>query len=303
MQFEEWEALLHSYTSSKVHVEKEGLESFAGCAQPLSVYGLQALHVRCTHVSRVERDRRHVRRDGRDNYQVALPLAGVTAVSQNDWVGTLGPGNLALSDSARPVDFFQSGSLRLFLFRLPRRMVISNLGFDPPGGLTSSGTLAGRLILQLVSEVLKGENPSLGHNDTYMQLAICDLLCALFARPDNDPNLFSRHTEQLFAKVCGIIRDGFTDPDLTPSQVAAEAGISLRYLQKLFTPRGTTCSHFIHSQRLDHAARLLHRRDLHREKLPLSEIALASGFRDYTFFSRKFRQRFGCVPGAYTQNG
>jgi AraC-like DNA-binding protein len=135
-----------------------------------------------------------------------------------------------------------------------------------------------------------------------MQMAVYDLLCAVFARPDNDLQSGSTHTEKLFEQVCSIIRDSIADPDLTPSKVAAEAGISLRYLQKLFTPKGTTCIHFIHSLRLDHAARLLQRRTVVGGARPLSEIAVASGFRDYTFFSRKFRERFGCVPSAYAGN-
>jgi AraC family transcriptional activator of tynA and feaB len=32
---------------------------------------------------------------------------------------------------------------------------------------------------------------------------------------------------------------------------------------------------------------------------PVSEIAYASGFRDYTNFARKFRRRFGHSPGAH----
>jgi AraC-like DNA-binding protein len=31
---------------------------------------------------------------------------------------------------------------------------------------------------------------------------------------------------------------------------------------------------------------------------PLSDIAYACGFRDYTHFARRFRQRFGTTPGA-----
>jgi len=37
-------------------------------------------------------------------------------------------------------------------------------------------------------------------------------------------------------RVRGIIKDGFADPDLDPCEVAARAGISLRYLQKLVYP-------------------------------------------------------------------
>jgi AraC family transcriptional regulator, positive regulator of tynA and feaB len=81
--------------------------------------------------------------------------------------------------------------------------------------------------------------------------------------------------------------------------VAARAGISLRYLQKLFTQRGSTCSELIYSLRLDHAARLLGRRESLRNGQPLSEIAYACGFRDYTHFTRKFRHRFGHPPGGH----
>jgi AraC family transcriptional regulator, positive regulator of tynA and feaB len=64
------------------------------------------------------------------------------------------------------------------------------------------------------------------------------------------------------------------------------------------TERGSTFSRFISSLRLDHAARLLHRRAFLNTSQPLSEIAYACGFNDYTHFARKFRHRFGSSPGA-----
>ena len=78
-------------------------------------------------------------------------------------------------------------------------------------------------------------------------------------------------------------------------------GISLRYLQKLFTERGSTCSELIFALRLDHAERLVHRRSSLGTSQPLSEIAYACGFRDYTHFARKFRHRFGHAPGAHSE--
>jgi AraC-like DNA-binding protein len=87
--------------------------------------------------------------------------------------------------------------------------------------------------------------------------------------------------------------------DFGPSEVADEAGISLRCVQKLCTERGSTCSEFIYSLRLDHVAHLMHRRGLLSASRPLSDIAYACGFRDYTHFARKFRQWLGCAPGAH----
>ena len=46
-------------------------------------------------------------------------------------------------------------------------------------------------------------------------------------------------------------------------------------------------------------AHLMHRRGLLGASRPLSDIAYACGFRDYTHFARKFRQQFGCAPGAH----
>ena len=103
--------------------------------------------------------------------------------------------------------------------------------------------------------------------------------------------------------MCGVMKDGFSDPDFGLVEVAAEAAISLRYLQKLFTERGSTCSEFIYSLRLDAAARLLRRRALVGTGQPLSEIAYACGFRDYAHFARKFRHRFGYPPGAHAGHG
>src|SRR5262249_53864296 len=101
-----------------------------------------------------------------------------------------------------------------------------------------------------------------------------------------------------FMRVCAIIKDRFADPDISPREVAAEAGISLRYLQKLFTVRGSTCSRYLSSLRPDHAAHLIERRALMKTGQPLSENAYACGFPDYTHFERGFRRRFGTTPGA-----
>ena len=90
--------------------------------------------------------------------------------------------------------------------------------------------------------------------------------------------------------------------DFGPVEVAAEAGVSLRYVQKLCTKRGTTCSEFIYSLRLDHAALLVRRRALLGASQPLSDIAYACGFRDLHPFRTKIsstvRLCAGCSRGA-----
>jgi AraC family transcriptional regulator, positive regulator of tynA and feaB len=178
--------------------------------------------------------------------------------------------------------------------------LIDNIGFEPSAGACRRGELpAARLLHEVALSALKGSAVESSPGDSYMRLVVYDLLGALFAPSDPSP-LPSRRASNLFMRVRGVINNHFADPDFGPAEAAAEIGISLRYLQKLFTQRGTTCTEYISSLRLSHAVRLLDRRALLRTAEPLSAIAYACGFSDYTHFGRKFRQRFGYSPGTHS---
>jgi AraC-like DNA-binding protein len=231
-----------------------------------------------------------------EHFYALIPLAGRSTMIQNDQIAELGAGDISLIDSTRPVKYVCNNTPgRWLTLHLPRQSLTSHLGFDPKAGSTRrSGTLAGRLLSQLATDAVIDRNWS-SPQEPYIQLAIYDLLGALFA--DSDPSPLSPHTDKLFARVRRIIKGRFTDPDLGPGEVAAEAGISLRYLQQLFTNRGATCGQLIQSLRLEYAGQLVRRRALMKTSQPLSEIAYSCGFRDYTHFARAFRRRFGCPPG------
>jgi AraC family transcriptional regulator, positive regulator of tynA and feaB len=221
------------------------------------------------------------------------------AMRHNDHAVQLAPGDVALVDAALPVTYLadsQDAPWNTVSLNLPRQTLVAHLGFEPEGGLYKrSGTPAGRLLFDLIRDNGSSKESQSSFADSYMQLAVYDLIGALFAPSDAWP--VSRHTDKLFARIRDVIKNGFADSDFGPYEVAAKAGISLRYLQKLFTQRGMTCSEFIYSVRLDHAAQLLQRRALLGTRQSLSEIGYACGFSDYTHFARKFRHRFGHPPG------
>ena len=156
-----------------------------------------------------------------------------------------------------------------------------------------------RLAAFLVRDAASAAEADAGEAGPFMRSVIYDLMAAMFAA--SNPHVVSGHSDRLFARLCRIIRGRFAEPDLNPSDVAAEAGISVRYLQKLFTVRGSSFTHLVQSLRLDHAARHLERREQLHSKQSLSEIAYACGFRDYTHFARRFRCRFGYAPGVHAE--
>ena len=274
---------------------------FRGWARPFNVCGFASVDFSC-NADRVERTLQDTRIDGKVHYAALLQVAGYATASQNDQTVQLAAGDVAIVDSARPVIYSpHTGNDRWLSLQLPRRSLACHLGFEPLGGICRcDGTAASRLLHQMVLGALGSDEPSSPQADSYMQLAVYDLLGALFA--PSDPGQGSRSTDKLFARVCGVMRERFADPDFGPLDVAVETGISLRYVQKLFTERGTTCTQFLYSLRLDRAAQLLRRRAHLGNARPLSEIAYACGYNDYSHFARNFRRRFGFPPGG-TRSG
>jgi AraC family transcriptional activator of tynA and feaB len=301
LDFEAWRASLRTICG---RYSPQGIErsAFQGWARTLDVCGLAAVDIGW-NARRIERTCRDARLDGMEHYYVLIQVSGKSAMIQNDQARRIGLGDVVLVDAAQPVTYFgNSASARWVSLQLPRQSLTSYLGFEPQGGACrSSGTPAGRFLNEVVVDALKGDGSSVSTADSYMQLAVYDLVGALFV-PSDTPSL-SRSTDKLFARICGVIKDNVSDSDFGPVEAAAEVGISLRYVQKLFTERGTTCSEFIYSLRLDRAAHFLHRRALLRTGQPLSEIAYACGFGDYAHFARKFRHRFGYSPGAHAGHG
>jgi AraC-like DNA-binding protein len=283
LDFEEWRAFLRTTCGNQLDVIDPS--AFTGWVRPISVCGLAAaaLKIDCGFTAldsgrdayQSERTYRDARIVGVDYYYAVFQVAGRSVFTQNDEIMQLAVGDVALLDATRPAACFAEDSQWLRL-QLPRQSLVSHLGCEPQGGLCArGGTPATRLLFDLVRDADEDDGPASCPADSYMRLAVYDLLGALFA--PSDPWPVSRHADKLFARIRDLVKDGFADPDFGPREVAAVAGISLRYLQKLFTARGSTCSEFIYSLRLDHAARLLHRRASLGTGQPLSEIAYACG--------------------------
>jgi AraC family transcriptional regulator, positive regulator of tynA and feaB len=298
MDYGAWSALLRSLCGRHNLVDVDPT-SFSGWLRRLSVCGFTAVDIGCS-AHRFERTHQDVRLDDWDHYKAVFQLAGHSRIYQNDQCVRLAVGDVALVDSARPMTCVSDDArVQRFSLLLPRRSLLSHLGFEPQGGVhRRSGAPAARLLYEVVHDALTGAEPTCPPGDSYMQLAVYNLLGALFAPPDPPPS--SRPAHKLFMRIRHLINNRIADPDFGPPEAASETGISLRYLQKLFTQRGLTCSDFIYSLRLKHAVRLLDRRSLLNTREPISAIAYACGFRDYTHFARKFRRRFGYAPGAHS---
>lgn len=107
----------------------------------------------------------------------------------------------------------------------------------------------------------------------------------------------SRHRGQLARQILRRIETDFADPELSPERLAAELGISKRYLQQLLAGSGTSFVQELTATRLDRASDMLS--DPRAKALTVGEIAFRCGFLDPGYFARAFRKRFGRTPSEW----
>jgi len=105
-------------------------------------------------------------------------------------------------------------------------------------------------------------------------------------------------THPALVAAIGLMNAHLGDP-LTPEQIGMLSGQSARQLQRLFNQQlGVPMMQFYRNLRLEKANELLQ-----QVALPITEIALATGFSNAAHFSRCFVQRFGVTPAQRRAQG
>lgn len=110
------------------------------------------------------------------------------------------------------------------------------------------------------------------------------------------PGPRTMHTASLLERAKSVMHDNFGNETLSPAILAAELGISKRYVHTLFARAGTTFGDCLGEIRLTQAATMLASKRF--EAYRVCDIAWACGFSDPAYFARRFKQRFGAAPGA-----
>jgi AraC-like DNA-binding protein len=119
---------------------------------------------------------------------------------------------------------------------------------------------------------------------------------ALLAREAGEPRADSARgavRTALLDRVHALIERRLHEPGLSPAQVAAALGVSVRQLHILFAPTGTSFSRHLRMRRVARARRILET----APRTSVTEAAYASGFDSLSTFFRSFRAAYGCAPG------
>lgn len=107
-----------------------------------------------------------------------------------------------------------------------------------------------------------------------------------------------QENQKRFTELCNYISTHCTE-NLSLEELASEAGFSKYHFARLFKEMtGTTCHNFLLEQRILYAKSLLV--DF---SLPITEVAMRSGFNSLATFNRIFKSQIGCTPSEFRKLG
>lgn len=242
----------------------------------------------------VTRGRAEIRRRPDAFYFANFQLEGDCHVEQDGRRIRARPGSFYLVDTTRPYSLGFTDAFRALSFRFPHHQLSPLLGdprrftatlveaTDPLGGLASAhmsgilhcaedltpaaaGTLAGTLA-NLVSIAVTG--PAVAGD-----AARHDARCAFRE------------------SIVRYVRSQIGNPALSVVAVARRFGVSPRTVHGVFREQPASFAQTVLEYRLEAAARALA-----RSSARVTDVALACGFGDLSYFGRAFRRRYGCTP-------
>jgi AraC family transcriptional regulator, positive regulator of tynA and feaB len=201
----------------------------------------------------------------------------------------LRPGELVMWDTARPGGFTTYSTVDNQTLVVPReRLAMAAPGYEAMFGRPFR---SGHPAAKLMGSFLGSLRPVVSTLDAAARNAVADaaldIARAVIATRD-DPQPRQQTASRLMA-VRLYIDANLTNPSLSPATIAKANAISIRTLHRLFESTNDSVGAVIRERRLSRCRADL----LLGTEEPVTAIAFRWGFRNVSFFSRLFRERYG----------
>jgi AraC-like DNA-binding protein len=240
--------------------------------------------------------------DGNDAVVFLLWQQGLGLVAQGDRENQLDTSNALMIDNARTATLSAEANCRFWGLTIPRNKFA---GVAPNVfRLLGSKLNDNRQSLRLLSGYLTFAR-DLGDTPTARLFGdhLIDLVSLAVAGDANASGLEDRGGIRAarFSAVLRAISTQLTDPGLSAATIAAQLGVTPRYVHLLLEQSGRTFSQHVLQGRLEKAEQ--HLSDDTGQCRRIADIALEAGFSDLSYFNRTFRRHFGDTPTGIRANG
>ena len=255
---------------------------------------------------KVVRSQREISRARMPCHFLNIQLEGSGLTRQGKQEHVLVPGDMVLVDASRPFDMTFNDSFCQMSLTIPDELVkqlLNKSGGDLAGLFISGNRPEARLLRgygELVQQALADHRPESGLDDTpdLMARQITEIFQQVVHPARSQTSLQGINWRgNLLANIKAAVRINPGDPDHTPQQAAAKAGISVRLLHKLFAENGESFGRWLLAERLQAAAKMLRSPDY--RQAGIAGIAFDNGFADQSHFGRAFKTKYKLTPRQY----
>jgi AraC family transcriptional activator of tynA and feaB len=243
------------------------------------------------------RDPSHVSQASDDALFLCHQLSGAMEVEQNSRATALASGATTLIDPMLPYTAkFKDGST-LLVVKLPRREIEARIGNTreiicrlPKKSIEYD------LMSDLVSKMPDLTGCLAPTSAIFIRNQMLDLVSIALTMSVQGAQISSAKSVALM-KIRAVVESRLSDSSLDAAEIAANAGVSVRYATALMKEANTSIMRFVLGRRLARCKEALS--DPHQSHRNISEIAYSWGFSDMTHFGRRFRLAYGVLPREY----
>jgi AraC-like DNA-binding protein len=250
----------------------------------------------CADVQRVRRTSAKIAR-AHPGFLLMQLRAGRVQIRQAGRITPLHPGECILLDGAQPYEVECPQATRSFVLQLPDEWLRCWVRFPErltPTRFAAQGWSAALCAAVGSLDIDSCDDLALSRSEVADQVTAL-LKLALGPQPQD-----AAGEQRLRDRLMHTVRNGLSDPTLSPAAVAAEHHVSVRSLHYAFAAAGTTFIEQLMHARLMRARELLS--DPRLRDVPVIEVAARCGFTDPSHFARRFRRQFGVAPLAFRRS-
>jgi AraC-like DNA-binding protein len=239
-------------------------------------------------------------------FYLNLKLAGRCRILQAGRAVDIAAGQVGIFDSDRPFELLHDGGsqLRVASFWVPAAALRERLPvpFQINATRLSDDPQLGHLIVETARTLGRGARHMPEPHAIRLFGILLELVAvSLSSRGQSRAAESESVADATNLAVTSAIRRRLQEPGLAVADIAADVGISERYVHKLLARAGHSFTDYVIEARLDGAARDL--KDPALAATAIGTIAFDWGFSDLSHFARRFKQRFGCRPSDWRAAG
>jgi len=281
-----------------VRLEPEALNNsmFKGEISKVTSDEIQLSRVTATG-HRVKRLREHIDPSSGDICFINIQIGGVGRTRQRGHEFICHPFDVAVVDTSEEFDIQHHNHFDLYSLALPKTLVPN--GLLEHGGVRLSRTSVSREIAQTLLSYASLGLQSENHAPVPLPIVarhMVELLACLNEPIENEQDAGPVQNARLVAML-NFIQRSLDDEQLSAEKISTEFGVSTRYVHKLFSTTGQTVSDYICQLRIEKSCQMLQQPEFARKTI--TEIALNTGFRDISYFNRRFKLATGETPTDY----